>query len=83
MQDIIDIWSVVMGPTLWHDCDGEGGEMMPSLVVRDGVNAPHDEILLKRTLAFIAIGCIDMAPPSNSYDSMCMVILGATKPVTC
>ena len=31
---------------------------MPSLVIRDGVHAPHGDILLKRTLASIAIGAL-------------------------
>ncbi len=55
----------------------EGGEMMPILVIRDGVHALHGDILLNRTLAFVAFECIGMAPPSNSSASMCMVFLGA------
>ena len=55
---------------------------MSSLVVHEGVHVFHGDILLKRTLASIASRCIGMAPPSNSSDSMRMVILGATKPVT-
>jgi len=47
MQDITNTWSVVMRLTLWHTCDGEGGELMPSLVICDGVYAPHGDILLK------------------------------------
>jgi len=58
LQDITDTRSVVMRPTLWHSCDGEGGEMMPSLVVHDGVYALHVDILLKRTLASVAIGAL-------------------------
>jgi len=46
MEDITDTWSVVMRPTLWHACDCESGEM-PSLIIRDGVHTPHDDILLK------------------------------------
>ena len=58
MQDITDTRSTMMRPTLWHACDGEGGEMMPSLVIRDGVHAPHGDILLKWTLASIAPGAL-------------------------
>jgi len=29
-----------------HACDDEGGEMMLSLVICDGVHAPHGDILL-------------------------------------
>jgi len=47
MQDITDTWSVVMRPTLWHACDGEDGDLMPSLVIRDGVHTPHGDIFLK------------------------------------
>ena len=58
MQDTTDTWSIMMRPTLWHACDGEGGDLMPSLVIRDGVHAPHVDILLKRTLAFVATGAL-------------------------
>jgi len=54
IQDITDTQSVVMRPTLWHACDGEGGELMPSLVIYDGVHALHGDILLKQTLASVA-----------------------------
>ena len=47
MQDITDTPSVEVIPTLWHACDAEGGELMPSLVVHDGVHALHGDILLK------------------------------------
>ena len=56
LQDITNTLSVVVRPTLWHDCDGEDGELMPSLSVRDGVHAPHGDILLKWTLASVATG---------------------------
>jgi len=61
-----------MRPTLWHACDGEGGELMPSLVVYDGVHAPHGDIFLKQTLASATSRCIGVAPSSNSsqeYDA--------------
>ena len=80
MQDITNTWSVVMRLTLWHALDGEGGEMMPSLVAHDGVHVFHGDIFLKRTLAYIASRCIGMAPLSNSSDSMHMVFLGAIEP---
>ena len=54
LQDITNTQSVVTRPTLWHACDGEGGDLIPILIIRDGVNAPHGDILLKRTLASIA-----------------------------
>ena len=47
LQDITDTPSAVVRPTLRHVCDDEFGEMMPSLVVCDGVHAPHGDILLK------------------------------------
>jgi len=53
----------------------EDDELMPSLVVCDGVHVLNGDILLKQTLAFVASGCTDMAPLSNFFDSMCMVIL--------
>jgi len=59
-QDIIETRSAMMRPTLWHACDGEGGELIPSSVILDGVYAPHGDILLKRTLAFVAIGALVM-----------------------
>jgi len=31
---------------------------MPSLVLRDGVHAPHGDVLLKRTLAYVATGAL-------------------------
>jgi len=46
------------------------------------LHALHGEILLKRTLASIASGCIDMAPPSNSSAYVCMVFLGMTELAT-
>jgi len=82
MQDITNIWSIVVRPTLWHACDGEGGELMPSLVIHDGVHALHGDILLKRTVAPVASECIGMAPPSNSSASMYMVFLGANELAT-
>ena len=48
---------------------------MPSLVIRDGVHAPHGDIFLKRTLASITSGCIGVTPSSNSSASMHMVFL--------
>lgn len=45
-------------PTLWHACDGESGELMPSLVIRDGVHAPHGDIFLKQTLSSVAYGAL-------------------------
>ena len=53
----------------------EGYELVPSLVVRDGVCTLSGDILLKQTLAFVASRCTAMAPLSNSFDSMRMVIL--------
>ena len=44
--------------TLWNACDGDGGEMIPKLVIRDGLHAPHGDIFLKRTLASIATGAL-------------------------
>ena len=61
----------------------EGGELMLSLVIRDGFLALNDDIFLKRTLTFIASRCTNMAPLSNSFDSMHMVILGATRLTIC
>ena len=58
LQDITNTRSVEMRPTLWYACDGEGGEMMPSLVINDGVYAPHGEILLKKSLASIATSAL-------------------------
>ena len=58
LQDITDTRSTVMRPTLWHACDGEGGELMPSLVFCDGVHAPHGDLLLKRTLASVATNAL-------------------------
>jgi len=58
LQDITDTRFTVVRPTLSRACDGEGGEMMPSLVIHDGVHAPHGDILLKRTLVSIAIGAL-------------------------
>jgi len=58
MKYITDTWSIVMRPTIWHACDGEGGGLMPSLIVHDGVHAPHGDILLKQTLASIATGAL-------------------------
>ena len=77
MQDITVTWSVVVRPTLWQACDGEGHEFMPCFVIRDGVHVLHGDIFLKKTLASIASRCIGMVPPSNSSDTMCMVFLGA------
>ena len=58
LQDITDTRSAVVRPTLSHARDGEVGELMPSLVIHDGVHAPHGGILLKRTLAFVATGAL-------------------------
>ena len=82
MQDITDTRFVMVRITLWHACDGEGGELIPNLVIRDGAHVLHDDILLKWTLASIASGCIDVAPPYNSSTNMCMVFLGAAEPAT-
>ena len=79
MQAITDTWSIMVRPTLWHACDGEGGELMPILFVRDGMHALHGDILLKQALASVSFGCIGVAPPSNSSVSMHMVFLGATE----
>jgi len=54
LQYITDTQSVVMRPTLRHAYDGEAGELMPSLVVHDGMHTPHGGILLKQTLSSIA-----------------------------
>jgi len=48
---------------------------MPSLVICDGVHAPHGDILLKKTLASTAYGCIGVAPSYNVSTSMRMVFL--------
>ena len=80
MQDIIDTQSIVVKPNLWHVCDGEGGELMLSLVICDGVHALHGDILLKRTLSSIVSGCISMVTPSKLSANMCMVFLGAAEP---
>ena len=82
MQDITDTQSFVVRPTLSHACDGEGGEMIPSLAIHDGVHALHGNILLKCSLASIASRCIGMAPPSNSFTNMCMVFLGVIELAT-
>ena len=58
LQDITNTRSVVVRPTLWHACDGEGGKLMPSFVIHDGVHAPHGDILLKQTLPSIATGAL-------------------------
>ena len=58
MQKITDTWSVGMRPTLWHAYDVEGGELMPILVICDGMHSPHGEILLKRTLAYVATNAL-------------------------
>ena len=58
MEDITNTQSIVMRTTLWHACDGEGGELMPRLVIHDSVHAPHGDILLKRTLTFIAMSAL-------------------------
>ena len=57
-KDIIDTRSTMVRPTLWHSSDGGGGELMPSLVVCDGVHAPHGDILLKWTLASVATSAL-------------------------
>ena len=54
LQDITNTQSDVVRPTLWHACDGEGGELMPILVICDGVHVLNGDILLKQTLASIA-----------------------------
>ena len=82
LQDIIGTRFVVMKPTLWHACDSDGGELMPSLVVHDGVHALHGDILMKWTLTSIASWCIGVAPPSNSSANMHIVILGAVELTT-
>ncbi|MDW3503007.1 hypothetical protein NQ272_28030, partial [Escherichia coli] len=64
-----------------HACGGEGGELTPSLVIHDGVHVLHADISLKQILASVASRCIGVAPPSNSSTSMCMVFLGAVKPI--
>ena len=61
LQDITNTQSAVMRPTLWHDGDGKGGELMPSLVIYDGVHAPHGDILLKWTLSSIATSALVQA----------------------
>ena len=58
LQDITGTWSAMVRPTLWHACDSEAGELMLSLVICDGVHAPHGDILLKQTLASIATGAL-------------------------
>ena len=57
----------------------EGGELMPSLVICDSVCALNGDILLKRTLAFVA----RMASLPNTSTSMRMVVLGVNRPATC
>jgi len=79
MQDITDTQFVVMRPNLWHTCDGEGGELMPSLVIHDGVHVLHGDILLKQTLASIASWCSGVAPPFNSSANMHMVFFGVVE----
>lgn len=61
----------------------EGGELMPTLVVHDGVCPLNGDILLKQTLAFVASGYIDMDTLSNWSNNMCMVILRVTTQTTC
>jgi len=61
----------------------EGGELMPILVVRAGVHVLNGDIFMKRTLAFVAFRCTNMAPLSNSSDSMYLVYLGETRLATC
>jgi len=58
LQDITATQSIMLRPIIWHACDGEVGELMLSLVVHDGVHAPHGDLLLKRTLSSIAIGAL-------------------------
>ena len=58
LQDITSTWSTMVRSTLWYARDGEASELMPRLVVRDVVYAPHRDILLKRTLAFVATGAL-------------------------
>jgi len=54
LQDITNTQSTMVRPTLSHPCDGQTGELLPSLVIHDGVHAPHGEILLKQTLPSVA-----------------------------
>jgi len=56
--------------------------MMPSLVICDGVHAPHGDILLKRTLASVATGALIGLLSSNSSANMCTVFLGTVEPAT-
>jgi len=39
VQYITETLSIVVRPTRRHACDGESGEIMPILVIRDGVHA--------------------------------------------
>lgn len=82
MQVITDTRFVVVGLNLWHDCVGEGGELMASLFVLDSLHVLHGDILLKENIVSITSRCIVMAPTSNSSSSMHMVFLGAEKPAT-
>jgi len=82
LQDNINTQTIVVRPTL-HPCNGQWCELMPILVICDGVHALNGDIFLKRTLAFVAFEYTDMAPPSNLSDSMCIVVMGATGPATC
>lgn len=50
LQDIANTLSTLVRLVLWHACDGEARELMPSLVVCDGVHVSHRDIFLKRTL---------------------------------
>jgi len=83
MQDITNTQTVVVWRTLDIIVVVNGGELMPSLFVHDGVHSLNGDILLKQTLASVASGYDDTAPPSNSSDSMRMVVQGATRPTTC
>ena len=82
MQGITNTKPVIMRPTLLHACDGEYGELMPSLVVHDGVHVLHGDIFLKQTLASVASQCIGVAHPFNSSANMRMVFLGMVEPET-
>lgn len=58
LQDITNTQSTVVGPNLWYACDGEASELMPILVIREGMHAPHGDILVKRTLASLATSAL-------------------------
>ena len=57
----------------------DDGEMMPSLVVYDGVCMLKGDILLKANTYLHCIWYTDMDPLSNSSDNMHIIILSAAR----